>query len=844
MNINVNNDLQTNIKGIPSGLYLPFLQRLSYAKKSANNFFWVERMADFFDWHYMMDYTAEQKKFRINSDLFNGRGNEEDYLDADTIMALQEEGFEVGSQKIRHHDILSNVANSLHGDLIKRPFSPSAFDVSAYNSTVRSAKHDELLLRSVQQNILDPMKQEIQMQWAMEHQVEDLFSLKPEEQQQMESDIAQRMDVQTPSEIKKFMDKVYKSPSEREAQKLLNYFIKEQDVLYKRNENFKNFIASGRAIFCTELRNKRVTYDMVNPVGFYYEMSKNKIFIQHADWCKYETYTKYTDIFTNYGTDLSLQDVKDLEKMYSGFVTSGIQREPEYGKVVAEISANPHAFMPENINIRTRMGQEQWQESYQHAMSSRGNSISTVRNLHIVYTSLRKLKYIKRLNGKKDEVTGFWVDETYQFNRANGDVEESVTYVPQKFQCNKIGFSTAGTAIYIRKGPLPYQYTSVNNPFSCELPYVGIDYGRFQGNSKPVAPIDKGKPWQYKFNVHMARIEAAEESDVGRVLLFLMKAKPANWSLAKFISVVKKGKFVPLDLEGEGLNPSDMQVFKEINLSNSQEIQNKLQYLEFLKNQATYAMSYNPSRLGQISPYMTATNNQQSILQSLSQTEDLYSTYNKVVEMSLTALLRTAKVALKDDKIQRTNILDDLSVQNIEIDWECLAYSEMQVFVSNTGEDYDNMITAKNEAKTMIQNGLITYPEFIKLNWAKSGAEVISLAEEAQKRREKEMQAAAENEQKQQQAMLEHQKEIEKMRQEFELLKLDKEIQAKIMGIEIDSRKFANQFDINQNQINDQSENNDKNLQFKYDELKVKKELEEKKIKAIEKQKAIGQKKN
>ena len=558
MNTNIDSNLQTNMKGIPSGLYLPFLQRLSYAKKSANNFQWVERMGDFFDWHYMMDYAKEQNKFVINSNLFNGRGNEQDYLDNDTLLALEEEGFEVGSQKIRHHDILSNVANSLHGDLIKRPFSPMAFDVSAYNSTVRSEKHSQLLLQSVQQSIIEPMKQQVTMEWAQEHQIEDLYSMNPEEQQQMQSDVAQRVQAQTPADIKKFMDKVYKSPSEREAQKLLNYFIKEQDVLYKRNENFKNFIASGRAIFCTEIRNKRAVYDYVSPVGFYYEMSKNKTFIQHADWCKYETYTKYTDIFTQYGSDLSLADVKSLEKMYSGFVTSGIHREPEYGKVVAEISANPHQYMPENINIRTRAGQEQWQESYQNAMSARGNTISTVRNLHIVFTSLRKLKYIKRLEGKKDDLTGYWVDENYEFNRANGDLEESIVYVPQKFQCNKIGFSTAGTAIYIRKGPLPYQYTSVNNPFSCELPYIGIDYGRFQGSSKPVAPIDKGKPWQYKFNVHMARIEAAEESDVGRVLLFLMKAKPANWSLGKFISVVKKGKFVPLDLEGEGLNPADM----------------------------------------------------------------------------------------------------------------------------------------------------------------------------------------------------------------------------------------------------------------------------------------------
>lgn len=811
--------------------FLPFLQRVPFAKKKANDWDWLKHGIDYYDFAHRTDYQIKMRKYISNYKLLNGRGTMEDYMDSHTIQALLDEGLEVGSQKIKHYDILASICRGMHGDLIKRSFAPIAFDSSGYNATIRSEKESELIMQYLKVNFLQPMQQEIQMQWQQEHNVTDLFSMNPEEQQQFQSDVAQRVDARSPEDIKKFMQKDYKSATELEAQKLLNFYLRYLDIKFKRDECFFQLLATGKPIVYTGIKNGKPCYDLVNPVGFECEYGKTSFFIQDATVIRYETFRKYPEVFEHYGSNLELADIKKLELLYAGYGGNGIQREPDYTKVVTEIAARPE-LLPKDLNVRTAQGNSTWQQIYGNIAHTHRDSFNTVRDLHVLFKSLRKLKYIKRRD-KKGDIQGYWVDESYKFNRANGDVMEAIKWVPQIMQGNKLGFANSQNAVYTNLGPLEYQNTSIDDPFIVKMPYIGFEYGRSLGNDEGIAPIDPGKPYQYKYNVAMAKIEEEEGHDIGNVLLMAHEALPEGWTLGKFLAVVKEAKIAPLNLNKIGMNPNIVNMFKTVDLSTVDKLAARVGYLDKLKSDAAYAMGYNPSRLGQISPYMTATNNQQNLIQSYSQTEGLYSTFNKVMEQSLTSMLKSAKICLKENKLLRTTILDNLTSAAIEIDWQCLAFSELEVFIANNGEDYDNMLTSKNESKTMIQNGLITYPEFIKLNFAKSGAEILGLAESAEKRRQEETAAQQQHEKELAQLQADANSQLEKDRQEFEREMMDIQMQAKILGITIDSNKFAKQFDIDENGVNDNIQTKQRELQFKYDELKVKAALEREKIKAM-----------
>ena len=88
----------------------------------------------------------------------------------------------------------------------------------------------------------------------------------------------------------------------------------------------------------------------------------------------------------------------------------------------------------------------------------------------------------------------------------------------------------------------------------------------------------------------------------------------------------------------------------------------KVQYLDWIRNQAALAMSYNPSRLGQIQASMAVTNNQQNIQQSTYQTQDLFSLHNEVVERVINRHVLNERAALKDNDYVASYVLDDMSL--------------------------------------------------------------------------------------------------------------------------------------------------------------------------------------
>lgn len=831
-------------------------ERLSWSRKKANDFKWVEKVADFYDF-YRGNYRDDEyiQKLITNYNLLAGRG--EEAMKAYHVnygVDLELEGLTTGYDAIQHYPVINQVARAMIGEQQRRPLSAVAVDSSKYNMNMRKMKRNQLMHAYINETIVSPIQQQA-FQIVMEKTgIEDPYKLSPEQQDEFKSMLDEQVKLMTPDEIENYMRKDYKSPSETQAQRILDFLIQDLNVKYLTDEAFKHLVCSGKEVARIYTAHGEVKMDIVNPVGFDYGSSANTHFIEDGEWAKYEQYIKYPDIFTKLGDKIGTKELKKLENEFIAFSQGGTKMNPGGwtsaqgyphhmdAQLVATVAANNNnnQIFENAPDIRTREGQDFMQSIY-HRFGSSHNNYDSVRHVHIAFKALRKFKYVTRIaQGKRK---GYWLDESYVFNPDRGDLEEEVVWIPQVWEVDKFG-TTEG--IYINKRPVPDQYKSIDNPWDVKLPYIGIEFNRMYENTKSVAPIDFGKPWQYLINIELAKIQELNATDIGKVMVNSLGMLPKDWDPGKFFAMMKYGKTAWVDTQQEGVNLGiDQTLIKGMDLGNTPEVLGRVNYLQFLIQMMTQSLSYNPARMGMTEQYTAVRNAQQNIMQSNYQTEDIYNTHNMFLENVLNALVRAGRSAFRENEKKRTYILDDMSIAELEVDWTVLDQAELGVKIRNSSEDFARVQQVKQLAQAMVQNGLITMPELIKLIYANNGAEILNVAEFAQQSAE-------------QRQALEHQRQMEQIQQQAQLAQQMEEMKAMLQmqiqqakgemdyaktidAAQINSTRFAQQYDINENNINDSQEQLIAKLEHESEEKekdrKHEKEMKEMDMK-IEKMKA------
>lgn len=801
-----------------------FNQKITNKQKDAKNGEWFEEIADM-----MVGYQSGMdidlvKKMQMNYDLYNSRGQATDYNDLSTLMSLQQEGVG-GTNQTRTYDIISSIASSMVGDQEKRPFVPICVDISENGLNEIKRKRQELVQQRLQskiiQPIIDQVTQQIQEEMAAQAEVDPETGepmIGQEQQQQAQEQIGQQVEAMTPEEIHRYMSKDFKGASSIQGQKIMEYYLRELKLKYKFTQAFKNLIITGLPIMYGGIRNGKVVAEVVKPTKFRWGGSENIDFIEDGDWWVYEENISFPEVYKRYGSILTKKDQEKLDEFYDTFYANTSVESYAESKLVSEVALDPNHYGLENADLLTKKGQSKMRNAYEKVFYGSDGTAPVVHH-HIVFKSLTLFKYITRLVEGEDGETSeelIWFDGEYEFNPLNGDIEEKEVWLPQLYEVVKLHYGSSSNAVYLLKRPIPDQHRSLDNPFDIKGPYYGLAWNSFHGESKFLAPLDKAKPYIYDYNVIRSKINHLIKSDRGKLLMTSFASKPKDWTWGKWMGFFKEGLAL---IDTTNMSPHEAQLFKEINLSGgASELAGYLEYLERIKNDAAQAMSYNPSRLGQISPYMTVTNNQQNIMQSLSQTEDLYTTFNKIQENFLTHLMRLSKTEFRENPAALTYLLDDMSIAELETDESTLTESKFGVYVSNSGDDQENLNMTKTVLATMVQAQVINYPEYMKSLWTKSAAEAINIAEEAEKRRQSDMQSQRDHEQQMQQQAMEAQDKREQMihQRAVELKQMD--IDAGYEKALIDAMTFANQKDIDQDNINDDLELKEREIEANRDE--------------------------
>lgn len=810
---------------------LLYSKRLSYAKKKANDFEWAKRVGDSIDFLSTPYGNAEDLKERLeNYALWNGHGSDSINASGGDILSkdLTSEGFSPSYTKMQHYDVISQIGHGMHGEQIARPLEVTAVDSSQFTQSERKRRKQELVTQWLQQSFIEPMKEQITQQVLQSQGIEDPFSIEPEQQMQLQNLIDAQVEQMTPKDIKKYFSKEYYSTREVAVNKLIKHLKKELNIKFKTDTNFQNVIIDGREIYRVGVRHGKPFLEIINPINFRAYGGPDQMFIQDYEKAIYERYIPISEVYNKYGDQLKSSDLKKLDSLLN------INGSANYGNSFAEYAESTiignknfdkvkHAVS--NIDIRTNEGQRKIAR-LKAKFSNVKADMNLIREAHIVWKAQRKLKHITRINRETGEVSEFFIDESYKFNPFKGDIKQKDIWVNEVWETTKLGYLDA---IYVDTRRVPFQYRSLENPRDVKLPYIGAEYYKLMGNSKPTSPIAKGKRWNYDINLTMAKIREIEATDIGKVMLMVMNAKPDNWSWGKFFQVMRYTKIAPIDTKKEGIDAFDAQVFKSIDLTQAQDLASKIQYLEWLISRATISMSFNSARLGQTDKYSTVANNQQNLARSLSQTASIYQMHDQVVVQVLQALVNASRVAFKDNPQYFANILDDGELAELELNPDLIWTTEAAIHITSSGEELDNLNMVKQNLMHFVQNGL-GLPDSVRVLWSKSGAELYNISKEIEEKQEKQRQAEME-------AMMQNAEAQKKMAEDMEILKgnikdalADKEWAAKKEMADINADTLRRSVDVDGDNKNDYLQRQETTDQLNLEKFEKEMEFQKEKL--------------
>lgn len=695
-------------------------QRISRREKEANDRQWYKDKLQLLDTHsnttvYGFGGISEYRRMKINYDLFN---NILDTRDFEYI--FKPFGEEVGElpAKMVNRDILSSKIKAVIGMENRRGFDYKIYAVNPDATTRKEQEEFNRIRDFVINSIMEPIKISLQEKALMEEQ--GIENITPEQQQQIQAQIEEELKTQTPEEVKLYMEREHQDPAEALGSQILQYLIPKTEAKRKFNNGCGHAAKAAKEFYWVGEVNGEPDFRVCNPLRCNYDKSPDLEFVEDGEWFTYEYRMNPSEVVAFFGEELTKEDIDTIYRDYSTYMQ------------------NPDSS--EMFDFSRQYVREEGQ---------------TVRVFHGTWKSLREIKFLtyRDENGNLQETL---VDENYIINPAAGDISVVSEWIPEVYEGYKIGNS-----MFKKLRPVPGQFKDMDNIYCAKLPYYGAVYD--SSNSLPTSLMDRGKVWQYYYNIVMYRLELMMASDKGKKVLMNINAIPdsAGIDIKKFQYFFESTPFGWFNPNEEGVEYSDVNTMaKVIDLSMASDMQKYLELADRIRIECGRAMGISEQVEGQIASNEAVGNTQQIIVQNSYILETFFSLHNLIRKNVLNALLEIAKVCWGQGKPRKLSyVLDDMSLKTLTIDPGLLDSSTLGIFIDDGGkaQEIKDMITSL--AQAAVQNQQAKISDIISVLKQDS----ISVAEDILKKSQKEIQEESLAAQKSQQENL---KEIEQMRNE------------------------------------------------------------------------------
>ena len=348
------------------------------------------------------------------------------------------------------------------------------------------------------------------------------------------------------------------------------------------------------------------------------------------------------------------------------------------------------------------------------------------------------------------------------------------------------------------------------------------------------------------------RLELAIARDKGKVINMDIAQIPKSMGITPerwlhYLSSVGVNFINPYEgnpSDPNGSRASSFNQFSSVDLTMGNVIAEYIQLMDKIEYLAGVISGITEQRQGQVSTHELVGNVERSVLQSSHITEPLFWVHSQCKRRALNMLLNTAKGAWEETGKKKLSYIFDTGERAfLDIDPR-FYYEDMDVFVSDTSKDLENLQALKQLIQPAMQNGasLLEAAEVLttdNLNLLKQKLiDMQKRQEEAQQQQQQAEQEQAvqlqqmQNEQREQELMLEEAK------MDLERYKIDQDNQTKIVVAEISAYRGTEEKDINQNNIPDPQEYAEQALkQRQIDSQEYTKRYEARQKKEIENQK-------
>lgn len=642
--------------------------------------------------------------------------------------------------------------------------------------------------------------------------------MSPEEAQQFQEQL-QSGEVMPPEQIAKYMDKDYKDIVENTAYHTLTYLREKLDLDNEFIKGWKDGLISGREIYYVGVLNAEPYVERVNPIYFSYDKSPDLEFIEDGSWCCRKMRMPITEVYDRYYDKLEEKDLDKLEEM--------IGSTP--GRNLGDRS-------PVDMGIQLRI--------YDNPIFE-GAGKSLVNVWHCCWKSFKKIFYVTTTDDAGQPQINI-VDETYQ--PVGNEISVEPDWIVEVWE----GYR-AGSDLYFGIQPIEYQHVSIDNPNSQKLPYCGAIYSNT--NSKPRSLVSILKPLQYMYIVLWYRLELAIARDKGKVVNMditqipkSMNISPAKWMHylssvgVNFINPYEEGWNIP---GREGGKPAQFNQITALDLTMSNVIAEYIQLMDKIEELAGTISGITQQREGAVSSSEMVGNVERSVVQSSHITEPLFWVHNQCKRRVLNMLLNTAKGAWEETGKQKLQYIFDNGERAFLDITPKFYYEDMDVFVSDTSKDLENIQKLQQLIQPAMQNGasLLEAAEILTNDNFNIIKQKLKDMQTRQEQMQQQQQEAEAQQQQQLQQMQNEAKQQELMLQEAQMdlqrYQIDQDNQTKIAVAQINAYRGTEELDQDQNGIPDpieigkqaieQQKINQEAYNKRY-EAKQKREIEDQKI--------------
>lgn len=642
--------------------------------------------------------------------------------------------------------------------------------------------------------------------------------MSPEEAQQFQEQL-QSGEVMPPEQIAKYMDKDYKDIVENTAYHTLTYLREKLDLDNEFIKGWKDGLISGREIYYVGVLNAEPYVERVNPIYFSYDKSPDLEFVEDGSWCCRKMRMPITEVYDRYYDKLEEKDLDKLEEM--------IGSTP--GRNLGDRS-------PVDMGIQLRI--------YDNPIFE-GAGKSLVNVWHCCWKSFKKIFYVTTTDDTGQPQINI-VDETYQ--PVGNEISVEPDWIVEVWE----GYR-AGSDLYFGIQPIEYQHVSIDNPNSQKLPYCGAIYSNT--NSKPRSLVSILKPLQYMYIVLWYRLELAIARDKGKVVNMditqipkSMNISPAKWMHylssvgVNFINPYEEGWNIP---GREGGKPAQFNQITALDLTMSNVIAEYIQLMDKIEELAGTISGITAQREGAVSSSEMVGNVERSVVQSSHITEPLFWVHNQCKRRVLNMLLNTAKGAWEETGKQKLQYIFDNGERAFLDITPKFYYEDMDVFVSDTSKDLENIQKLQQLIQPAMQNGasLLEAAEILTNDNFNIIKQKLKDMQTRQEQMQQQQQEAEAQQQQQLQQMQNEAKQQELMLQEAQMdlqrYQIDQDNQTKIAVAQINAYRGTEELDQDQNGIPDpieigkqaieQQKINQEAYNKRY-EAKQKREIEDQKI--------------